>query len=228
MGKEKKEWEKRRQKKEKGKENEEPNKQDELQEIKENDEDKINEKTESQSENDDIKTVKTEELSLNINKDKDELLIKKNNSGEINIKEIAKDMKKIRKNSQNLFRSKTLMPKDLLNENKIQKNFPKKKKSIKKEEPEEKNKNKFNSFFMICITTIIGYFLKYLLNIFIFEDIEDYEIINIGNIQNNINQGNNEIECGLDYQCFEIFFNDTNLTVTNSPLFESLVSWFLK
>ena len=38
-------------------------------------------------------------------------------------------MKSIRKNSQNLFRSKTLMPKDLLNENKIQKNFPKKKRN---------------------------------------------------------------------------------------------------
>jgi len=84
---------------------------------------------------------------------------------------------------------------------------------------------------MICITTIIGYFLKYLLNIFIFEYIEGREINYIETTQKIINEGIKDInitKCGLDYECFEIFFNDTNLTVTNSPLFESLVSWFLK
>jgi len=162
---------------EKERKNKELNKQDELEEIKETDEENINEKNEGET--DDIKTVKTEELSLNLNKDKDELLIKKNNSNEINIKEIVKDFKNFRKDSPKLLKSKTLMPKGLINENKNQKKPTKKKKSIKKEEPEEKNKNKFNSFFMICITTIIGYFLKYLLNIFIFENIEELLILEI-------------------------------------------------
>ena len=84
---------------------------------------------------------------------------------------------------------------------------------------------------MICITTIIGYFLKYLLNIFIFEYNEGHEINYIETTQKIINEGikdNNVTRCGLDYECFEKFFNDTNLTVTNSPLFESLVSWLFE
>ena len=38
---------------------------------------------------------------------------------------------------------------------------------IEKEKPEEKEKNKLNSFFMICIKTIIGYFVNLILIMFI-------------------------------------------------------------
>ena len=117
------------------------------------------------------------------------------------------------------------MPIDILNETKNQKKPKKKKnKSIKKNKPEEKNKNKFNSFFMICITTILGYFLKYLLNLFIFDEIEVREINDIKKTQRIINEGNDDINCSLNYECFEQFFNNTNLTVSNGPLFNSLVN----
>ena len=96
----KEEWEKRRPKKGKEKENKEPSNQDELIEIKETDEDNIDENSEYEKENDEIKSVKTEELSSNINIDKDDLLIKKSKSGEINVKEIAKDLKSLEKDSQ--------------------------------------------------------------------------------------------------------------------------------
>jgi len=91
--------------------------------------------------------------------------IKKQRSQEINIKEIAEDFDIIRKNSENLNRTQTLTDTNILSKKKeINKKFHKKK-SIKKENEEKKNKNKFNSFFMICITTILGYFLKYIINI---------------------------------------------------------------
>ena len=80
---------------------------------------------------------------------------------------------------------------------------------------------------MICITTIIGYFLKYLLNLFIFDEIEVREINDIKKTQRIINEGNDDINCSLNYECFEQFFNNTNLTVSNGPLFNSLVNWFI-
>ena len=234
----KKEWErikkimdKRKPKKEKEIENKETNNQDELIEIKETDENFIDEKNENEKENDEIKSVKTEELSskINIDKDdKDDLLFKKSNSSEMNVKEIAKDLKSFGKDSQKLLRANTLIPVDILNESKSQKKpRRKKKKSIKEVNPDENKKNKFNSFFMICITTIIGYFLKYLSNLFIFDNIEVREINNIQKAQSIINDGNDEINCSLNYECFEQFFNNTNLTVSNGPLFNSLVNWFL-
>ena len=227
----KEELEKKRPKNEKEMENKESNNKDELIIMKETDEDIINEKIENETENEEIKSVKTEELSSNINinkDDKDDLFIKKSNSGVINVKEIAKDLISYSKDSEKLSRSNTLMPIDILNEDKIQKmQRRRKKKSIKEVKPEEKNKNKFNSFFLICITTIIGYFLKYLSILFIFDYIEIRENNNIQKIQKIINEGNDDINCSLNYECFETFFNNTNLTVSNGPLFNSLVNWFI-
>ena len=58
-------------------------------------------------------------------------------------------------------------------------------------------------------------------------NIEVREIHNIQKAQSIINEGNDEINCSLNYECFEQFFNNTNLTVSNGPLFNSLVNWFL-
>ena len=121
---------KRRQKKDKEMENKEPNNHDELIEIKLPDEEIISEKSEREKENDEIKSVKTEEISSNTIIDKDDLLIKKSNSNEINVREIAEDFKNFEKDSQALSRSKTLMPIDILNEDKNQKKQKKKKKEI--------------------------------------------------------------------------------------------------
>ena len=45
----------------------------------------------------------------------------------------------------------------------------KQKKVLKVNDNEQKRQNKFDSFFMICLTTIIGYFLKYFFNLIITE-----------------------------------------------------------
>ena len=76
---------------------------------------------------------------------------------------------------------------------------------------------------MICIITIIGYFLKFILIIFFLEEIEKYESNDMPNIRNIINEGNDKIKNGLDYNCFDNFFNDTNLTSSNSQLFNDLI-----
>ena len=76
---------------------------------------------------------------------------------------------------------------------------------------------------MICIITIIIYFLKYILNIFLLEEIEKYERNDMPNLKNIINEGNDKIKCGLDYNCFDNFFNDTNLTNSNNQLFNNLI-----
>ena len=93
------------------------------------------------------------------------------------------------------------MPIDILNESKNQKKPRREKnKSVKNNKPEKKNKEKFNSFFMICITTILGYFLKYLSYLFIFGNIEVREINNIQKAQSIINEGNDDINCSLNYE----------------------------
>ena len=167
-----------------------------------------------------IKTVKSEQLiEFKYNKNHK---IQKQNSQEINIKEIAKDFKIIGKVDQKYKKSKTLMPKDILADNKKLKKATKK--PIKKENQKGKdNKNKFDSFFMICITTIIGYFLKYLLNIFLVKEIEKYQSRDMPDLRNIINEGSEDIKCGLDYNCFEIFFNDSNLTNSKNQLFNELI-----
>ena len=121
--------------KEKEMENKDADKHDELIKIKETDEAIIDEKSESEKENNEIKSVKTEKLSSNINidkDDKDDLLIKKSNSGDINVKEIAKDLKISRIDSEQLLKSNTLMPIDILNESKNQKKPKRKKRNLLK------------------------------------------------------------------------------------------------
>ena len=100
--------------------------------------------------------------------------------------------------------------------NKDDENFPvkeanlkrKKEESIKKSE--KKSKNKSDSFFIICLTTIIAYFLKYFLNI----------IINVEN-ENKFEEYMNITKCQNE-SCYEKIIKDTNLSITDNILFENL------
>ena len=155
--------------------------------------------------------------------------IKKQRSQEINIKEIAEDFDIIRKNSENLNKTQTLTDTNILSKKKeINKKFHKKK-SIKKENEEKKNKNKFNSFFMICITTILGYFLKYIVNISLIgaNTKNDKYMEDIANITDHNNKDGKKCN-KTDYDCVEKIYNDHNLTITNSMLFEDLIRYISK
>ena len=86
------------------------------------------------------------------------------------------------------------------------------KKNMNQEKKETKQENnKFNSFFMICITTIFGYFLKYIINYVITEKYET-----------NLDEYMNISGCGNDDNCYDKIYTDKNLTNSNSPLFEQL------
>ena len=88
-------------------------------------------------------------------------------------------------------------------------NFNRKKEErIKKKEKNSKNKS--DSFFMICLTTIISYFLKYFLNI----------IISVEN-ENRIEEYMNMTKCKNE-SCYEKLIKNVNLSITDSVLYENL------
>ena len=81
------------------------------------------------------------------------------------------------------------------------------------EKMEKKDKkNKFDSFFMICLIAIIGYLLKYLINIILIDRNEEKNLEKYMNITNCIN----------DTICFEKIISDKNLSITNFTLFSNL------
>ena len=82
----------------------------------------------------------------------------------------------------------------------------------KSEENKEETKSRFDSFFMICITSIISYLIKYFINILILGRNEDKNKEKYMNITG----------CGNDTICFDNIILDKNLTFTNSTLFVSL------
>ena len=101
--------------------------------------------------------------------------------------------------------SKTLTHKDLqIDINEIEINSNKKLYEQKKNE-EEKRKNKFNSFFTICITTIIGYFLKYVFNLIV-----------VGKHEIEKRNKRNSIGCGQDNDCIEKIFNNSYLVINST------------
>ena len=177
--------------KEKQKENEykEDNKKEELEVIKE----------EKENEDNENKDDKKEEGKDEKEKEKDE-----NNLIFQNIKS------NIKESTKNYGKSLTF---DLSKQK--GNNLGKKKKKEKKENKEKRDKNKFDSFFMICITTIIGYFLKYFFNIILAEKNEqnlvDYMIL---------------AGCANDSICYHNILTNNNLTNNNSALFENLKKHF--
>ena len=66
---------------------------------------------------------------------------------------------------------------------------------------------------MICITTIIGYFLKYAFNIML-----------IGRHHKEKLDKLKDIGCGEDFDCIEKIYNDTNLWTNKSELFKKILN----
>ena len=76
---------------------------------------------------------------------------------------------------------------------------------------EQKGQNKFDSFFTICLTTIIGYFLKYFYNLIITERND-----------NKKNEYMDFIGCANDTSCYDFFMNDNSFSINNNTLNENL------
>ena len=229
----KEEWGKKKQEKEKIKEPEEKKTLIEIKEIKETEEEndskeieedegkneirKVNTakrftfKIESQNE---IRKVKTDRRFSYEKENQNENKLKKTNSNEIAFKNIAKNIKNVQIAPLNFIKSKakTLSAKDLQSDL----DFFEKKKTKKAPNPkgkqEEKEKNKFNSFFMICITTILGYFLKYVFNLIV-----------AGNHEMEKKENLYGIGCGKDIDCIERIFSNNTLVNTSNEYFTKIV-----
>ena len=92
-----------------------------------------------------------------------------------------------------------------------------KEKELRKKEKEKakaniKKKSRFDSFFMVCITTIIGYFMKYIINLIIVEK-RNLKIDNYITLTN----------CGNNTDCFKNLILDKNLSSSNKNLFNDLI-----
>ena len=211
-------WEKKKQEKKNLKENK-----DSALEYKIDDLEYMNldEDTENEKENN---TRKIKGLSV-YNKNNENIKYQKKKSEEINIKNIAEDFVNVKNESQNFIKAQTFAAKNILetkNRNKNKKT--QRKKSAIKVDSGNVKKKKFNSFFMICVTTISGYFLKYLLNLTIIGASSKLDNFSMQVISVIINQGTG-VKCELDSDCLESVFNDTNLTINNSMLFDNLVNY---
>ena len=146
---------------------------------------------------------------IDINKGKDD-----NNIN--SLKDIKNNIKEVNRRKIGLNKSKTIF---VTERDQMKDRFNKRiqYREMRKKQKEEakaniKKHSKFDSFFMVCITTIIGYFLKYLTNIIIAEK-------NNLKIEKYISLTN----CGNDNNCFQNLIKDVNLTKNDKDLFEKLV-----
>ena len=165
-----------------------------------------------------VRSVKSEN-SLDNKTDNNEQKYQKEKSQEINIKGLAQDFAEIKNESKTLKRSQTIEEGDKFGNQKskkIRKRTNSKTKSVKK--------NKFSSFFTICITTILGYFLKYFLNMIIVGENSLFEKNYIHVIVDLIKHENKDIKCEteLEFDCYENLINNKNYSFINSTLFEKL------
>ena len=160
-----------------------------------------------------LKTSKSEYIKASITP----IITGNKKDEELDIKNIKNDMKQVDSKKLALSRSKTTLitrGDEMINEHskKI------KEKELRKKEREKakanvKKKSRFDSFFMVCITTIIGYFMKYLINLIISEK----RNLNIGKYITLTN-------CGNDTNCFNNIIRDNNLSFTDKNLFNDLIS----
>ena len=161
-----------------------------------------------------IRKVKTDRrLSYN-KEDLDDNKLKKTNSNEIAFKNIAKNIKNVQIAPLNFIKSKakTLSAKDLQSDLDFFQKKQTKKAPNPKGKQQEKEKNKFNSFFMICITTILGYFLKYVFNLIV---AGHHEIEKKENIYS--------IGCGENIDCIERILSNHTLVNTSNEYFTKIV-----
>ena len=79
------------------------------------------------------------------------------------------------------------------------------------ESKREKSKNKYDSFFTICLITIISYFLKYFINT---------NIMKINEMK--LEEYKTYIGCDKNISCYDNIIKDSNLTISNNSLFENL------
>ena len=168
-----------------------------------------------------LKNTKSEEISfsktekifftgnneVNDNKNKDNNLK--------SFQDIKKNIDEVNRRKVMLGRAKTIL---VTKNDKMKDNFTNrmKEKEKRKQQREEakanvKKKNKFDSFFMVCLTTIIGYFIKYLINIVIAE--KNLKIENYMYLTN----------CGTDTDCFQNIIMDKNLTKSDINLFNKII-----
>ena len=167
-----------------------------------------------------VRTVRTigsgliKRIKLNMNKEKEKVQeqeIKeeedKEENKDLNLMNISTEIDRVyRPPSIDLRRAQTL---DDYNPKKIRKRRRLSKKNFNKEKSDYKGKTKFDSFFMICITTIIGYFIKYLINIILMEENNNEKDIYKSSGCNNST-------------CLDQILNDVNYSKTHINEFNSL------
>ena len=83
--------------------------------------------------------------------------------------------------------------------------------SINKENKSKQKDNLFNSFFKICITTIIAYFIKYTINAILLYKIDGLKV-----------EYMKTSGCEGDSVCYSNIIQDKNLSTTNGELFNRL------
>ena len=159
-----------------------------------------------------LKTSKSEYIKASITP----IITGNKKDEELDIKNIKNDMKQVDSKKLALSRSKTTLVTrrdEMINEHskKI------KEKELRKKEREKakanvKKKSRFDSFFMVCITTIIGYFMKYIINLIIVEK-RNLKIDNYITLTN----------CGNNTDCFKNLILDKNLSSSNKNLFNDLI-----
>ena len=158
---------------------------------------------------DEILISNTEEEKIgNIAPNEDESKEEFEGKEKITFKDILSNIKEVKEVPNNYRRAKTIF-KSEEEEDKKEKKKKNNKKVLKKEKD---NKNKFSYFFIICLTTITGYFFKYLFNIIIFErnEIKKYEYMNI-------------IGCYNNETCFDINLKDKNFSETHPNEFNEVI-----
>ena len=155
-----------------------------------------------------------------------QIIIDSNTKYNIYLNKLNEETEKKRKQMNEKFiRKKTLKIKSIDNDEEIhikdneetkndenKDNQPEnKEKEENKENKEEKKKNKFDSFFMICLTTMLGYLLKYFINIII-----------IGmNEKKNKDEYMKMAGCEND-DCFNKIIQNKNLSISDNQLFVEL------
>ena len=197
--------------------NDEENKEEETKKEKEKEKDSHTnfKKSETEIFKDRLK-IETIDEKIEIN-ESDERNKEENEELKKSLKKIKNNIQQIDKRKVALSRSKTTLVtvrdeiRDRMSKKIKEKELRKKQKE--KAKANKKKRSRFESFFTICIMTIIGYFLKYWINLIIFQknDLKIDKYITLTN-------------CGNDTDCFQSLIRDENLSITNKGLFDSLTN----
>ena len=181
----------------------------EINENKENEDKKKEDKEKNECKNKDNdnqenETKEKDEEENNIIKEKNE----ENNYNLIEFHPIVDNIEEVQEKPKDLNKEEIDVVNNKTEENVKNENMEK---NLKIENKKEIKKNKFDSFFIICLVTIFGYFLKYIIN---------YIIMDYNN--NNLDEYMEIAGCFNDTICYENILKDSNLSITNKTLFETL------